>query len=202
MDKIQIEAAALHIPEEIVQKWQGVVDILARFAAVPAALIMKVEPPYIRVFRSSDSKGNPYAAQEEAPLNTGLYCETVMSTRAKLLVPDARKDPQWDKNPDIKLGMVSYLGFPVEYPNQEIFGTICVLDNKENTYSKDCEAIMLAFKEIIESHLKLLWQNAQLQISLKAQEESAALLKSTIAETERVNKLFMDREMRIIELKE
>jgi light-regulated signal transduction histidine kinase (bacteriophytochrome) len=36
------------------------------------------------------------------------------------------------KNPDIKLGMVSYLGFPINFPDNQPFGTLCVLDNKEN----------------------------------------------------------------------
>jgi hypothetical protein len=41
---------------------------------------MKVEPPNIKVFVSSESNGNPYERDELAPLNTGLYCETVMKT--------------------------------------------------------------------------------------------------------------------------
>lgn len=70
---------------------------------------------------------------------TGPYCETVIKTKDKLLVPNVLKDEDWKKNPDIKLGMISYLGFPLLWPNDEIFGTICVLDSKENNYSKEYE---------------------------------------------------------------
>ena len=38
-------------------------------------------------------------------------------------------------NPDIKLGMISYLGVPISWPDGEIFGTICVLDRQSNGYS-------------------------------------------------------------------
>jgi len=89
----QISAAAI-------QKWQEIVDLLAEILCVPSALIMKVEPPNIKVFVSSKSAGNPYETGELACLNTGLYCETVMKTRKLLLVPDALQDENWNANPD------------------------------------------------------------------------------------------------------
>jgi hypothetical protein len=82
---------------------------------------MKVEPPNIRVFVSSESAGNPYERDELARLNTGLYCETVMKTRKLLLVPDALVDEDWNANPDIKLGMISYMGLPVAWPKWRRF---------------------------------------------------------------------------------
>src|SRR5258708_2461374 len=123
------------VPSEIVHKWQEIVDLLAEIVHVPSALIMRVEPPNIKVFVSSDSNANPYEPDELAPLNTGLYCETVMSSRRPLLVPDALQDDAWKLNPDIKLGMISYLGVPIAWPDGEIFGTICVLDKRSNRYS-------------------------------------------------------------------
>ncbi|MGB9365941.1 MAG: GAF domain-containing protein [Xanthobacteraceae bacterium] len=133
-----IEADMLHsmqVPAEIMRKWQGIVDLLADIVRVPSALIMRVEPPNIKVLVASESKGNPYEPDEEASLNTGLYCETVMNTRRPLLVPDALQDEDWRSNPDIKLGMISYLGVPISWPDGEIFGTICVLDRESNGYS-------------------------------------------------------------------
>ena len=66
----------IQVPSEIIQKWQEIVDLLAEIMHVPSALIMKVEPPNIKVFISSESEGNPYESDEVASLNTGLYCET------------------------------------------------------------------------------------------------------------------------------
>ena len=98
------------VPPEIIRKWQELVNLTAEIMHVPSALIMRVEPPNIKVFVSSETKGNPYEQDEVACLDTGLYCETVMKTRQPLLVPDALRDEQWQANPDIKLGMISYLG--------------------------------------------------------------------------------------------
>jgi PAS domain S-box-containing protein len=144
------------VPAEIVMKWQEIVDLLAEIMHVPSALVMQVEPPNIKVFVSSESKGNPYEPNETAPLNTGLYCETVMKNRRPLLVPDALQDEGWKSNPDIKLGMISYLGVPISWPDGEIFGTICVLDSKMNAYSNAFLRLLLQCRDVLQADLKTL----------------------------------------------
>jgi PAS domain S-box-containing protein len=151
-----MSTAVIQVPSEIVQKWQEIVNIIAEIVHVPSALIMKVEPPNIKVFVSSESNGNPYERDELAPLNTGLYCETVMKTRQSLLVPDALLDEEWKSNPDIKLGMISYLGFPVAWPDGQVFGTICVLDKKENSYSGLYRKFVLQCRDVLQADLRSL----------------------------------------------
>jgi formate hydrogenlyase transcriptional activator len=151
-----MSSPVMKVPSEIVGKWQEIVDLLAEIMHVPSALVMKVEPPNITVFVSSESKGNPYEQDEVSSLNTGLYCETVMKTRQPLLVPDALLEEEWKSNPDIKLGMISYLGFPIAWPDGHIFGTICVLDNKRNEYSEPYRKLLLQFREVLQADLRWL----------------------------------------------
>src|SRR5262245_66683392 len=99
------------VPFEIVHKWQEIVNIIAEIIHVPSALVMKVEPPNIKVFVSSESNSNPYERNELAPLNTGLYYETEMKTRKSLLVPDALYDEEEKSNTDIKLIKTTYRDF-------------------------------------------------------------------------------------------
>jgi PAS domain S-box-containing protein len=145
---------SMKVPAEVMRKWQEIVDLLADILRVPSALIMRVEPPNIKVFISSESKGNPYEPDEAACLNTGLYCETVMNTRRPLIVPDALQDEAWKTNPDIKLGMISYLGVPISWPDGEIFGTICVLDRKSNEYSQLYLRLLLQWRDVLQADLK------------------------------------------------
>jgi PAS domain S-box-containing protein len=145
---------SMKVPVEVMRKWQEIVDLLADILNVPSALIMRVEPPNIKVFVSSESKGNPYEPDEIACLNTGLYCETVMNTRRPLIVPDALQDEAWKSNPDIKLGMISYLGVPVSWPDGEIFGTICVLDRKSNGYSELYLRLLLQWRDVLQADLR------------------------------------------------
>jgi len=156
----------IKIPDGIVQKWQRTVDLLAELLDVPAALIMRVDPPYIEVFRASSNENNPYRVGEKDKLE-GLYCETVIKTDDKLLIPNALNDKEWENNPDIKKGMISYLGFPIKWPDGSFFGTLCVLDNQENSYDNRNEEILKEFKELIETHLNLVLKNNQLKKNQK-----------------------------------
>jgi hypothetical protein len=151
------------LSEDILNKWQTIVDIMAELIGVPAALIMRLVKSDIEVLVSSQSEGNPYhSGNSEHFLGSGLYCETVVKTNKKLLIPNALKDEKWKNNPDIKLNMISYLGFPILLPDGMPFGTICVLDNKENVYSELYEMLIINFREIIQSQLELLYMNKAL----------------------------------------
>src|SRR5580704_13424592 len=144
------------VPPELIRKWQEIVNLTAEIMHVPSALIMRVEPPNIKVFVSSETKGNPYEQDEVACLDTGLYCESVMKRRQQLLVPDALRDEQWQANPDVKLGMISYLGVPIIWRDGEIFGTICVLDKKPNEYSELYRKLLQQWRDVLQADLRSL----------------------------------------------
>jgi len=157
----------LDIPDRKLSTWQRIADLLASSSGVPAALIMRAHPSEIEVFISSHSDGNPYKQNERAQLNSGLYCETVMSTGEPLLVPNALSDPVWDHNPDIELGMVFYLGFPLRWPSGETFGTICVLDRENNQKETNNRELMALLAKIIENDLEGFFEVAELKQSLE-----------------------------------
>ena len=120
----------------IIEKWQSLIDILAKIVNVPTGLIMRLKESTIEVLLKSNTEGNPYETGEEAKLIYGLYCETVIGTQKELLVPNATKSPVWkNNNPDVDINMISYLGVPLNWPDGECFGTVCLLDIKENIYT-------------------------------------------------------------------
>jgi PAS domain S-box-containing protein len=146
-------AHSIEVPSEIIRKWQEIVDLLAEIMHVPSASIMRVDPPHIKVFVSSTSEGNPC---EPGALDTGPYCETVMKTGQPLLIPDALENEAWKANPHVRLGMISYLGVPISWPNGRIFGTFCVRDNKRNEYSEAYLKLLLHFRDMLQADLKSL----------------------------------------------
>jgi len=153
----------IKVPTDIMKNWQEISDILSKIIEVPVPLIMRFAEPVIEVFVSSNSEGNPYHPGDQEKLyGSGLYCETVIKTQDKLLVPDATADVNWKNNPDVKLNMISYLGFPILLPDGKPFGTLCVLDNKRNEYSENTEKLMLKFRSLIESHLAIIYMNQSL----------------------------------------
>ncbi len=149
--------------KEYLTKWQNIIDMMAELINIPAGLIMRIDEEEIKVLLASRSDGNPYnPGDKETLLNSGLYCETVIKSDDELLVPDARVSEQWKDNPDMKINMYSYLGYPIHNPDKTVFGTLCVLDNKENLYSDSYKKVMLNLREIIENDIKISYMNSVL----------------------------------------
>lgn len=158
------------VTASVLKKWQSLLDTLAKIAAVPSSLIMRLNEDSIEVFLKSETEGNPYEKGEEARLVYGLYCETVIGTQEKLLVPNATKSKVWkDNNPDVDINMISYLGFPINWPDGEVFGTVCLLDSKENNFNEDFSNLLQQVKQHIETDLE------QLVIKQKLEEKNKEL---------------------------
>ena len=152
-DRSSSVAHSIEVPSEIIRKWQEFVNLLAEIMHVPSASIMRADPPHIKVFVSSTSKGNPC---EPGALDMGPYCETVMKTGQPLLVPDARENEAWKANPHVRAGMISYLGVPIGWPDGRLFGTICVRDNKRNEYSEPYLKLLLHLRDMLQADLNSL----------------------------------------------
>lgn len=138
------------IPPGYLVKWQSRLDRIAAAYKVPAALVIRIWPEQLEVLLSSLSDGNPHEEHERADLGTGLYCETVIATRQQLAVPNALEDPEWSHSPEIKRNMISYLGVPLIWPDDSIFGTLCVLDSSPRHYPSAYQHALWKFKELIE----------------------------------------------------
>jgi GAF domain-containing protein len=156
--------AKLSVPDERIADWQSVVDLMARAVGVPAGLIMRLDDPRIEVFVASRTEGNPYHPGDSEHLwDSGLYCEQVIKTQDRLLVADARTDPDWDANPDLELGMVSYLGYPLTLPDGTPFGTICVLDSRHQDYGELYLELVAKLRDLVQEQLGLIFMNQTLQ---------------------------------------
>lgn len=153
------------IPDIYLEKWQKTIDLIAELYEVPAALVMRVAPEQIEVLVANNTDENPYKAHEKADLGLGLYCETVMETRAELLVPNALDDPEWENNPDVELNMIHYFGVPLIWPDGSVFGTVCVLDNKTREHPDIYRKLLWHLKGIIEGDFKIYWYAQKLEES-------------------------------------
>jgi len=173
------------IPDEMLAKWQRIVDILAHLLEVPAGLIMKREPPEHRVFIASAGLDNPYDLQTTFTLDTGLYCDAVMQERRKLLVRDALEEPRWSCNPDLKHGMSFYLGYPLAWPDGSLFGTICVLDSKVNDRAVAYTDLLSEFREVVESDLKFLIEMSERKAAQRALRRARDELEQRVQERTR-----------------
>jgi diguanylate cyclase (GGDEF)-like protein len=150
------------IPAEMLTSWQTTVDLIAKVAKVPASLIMKLHTHELEVFVANNNTNSPFAAGMKDSLGNGLYCESVIVQQTELHVENALEDPKWCTNPALAVGMMSYYGLPLNWPDGEPFGTICMLDIKANSYSADLIMLMECFHRSIESNLEMLEQKEKL----------------------------------------
>ena len=52
--------------------------------------------------------------------------------------------------------MTFYIGYPLYWPDASVFGTICVLDRRENEHALACRNLIKEFRGVVETDLSLL----------------------------------------------
>ena len=179
------------IVDQLTERWQAVINTIAKHYDVPSCLVMKLEGDNIKVHLSSTTEpgNNPYHPQDSEHFeDSGLYCEHVIKTQKPLQVINALTDPEWNQNPDIKLGMISYLGVPLNWPDHSPFGTLCVLDKKEREFPQDFRNLLDHLSNIFELELSLAYEVEQRK---KAEEELRLTQKKllTIRELEQFSQI-------------
>lgn len=172
-------AAYPEVPDFLLAQWRELMGLVSTDCGVPAALIMRVHPEQIEVL-VSDGSDSPYHPGERENLCTGLYCEHVIATRDRLHVANALIDPNWDHNPDLRLGMISYLGYPLLWPDGVPFGTLCILDRAENHYSEAIDKQLGLARRIIESNLSLIHETARHRQTIAALRQSKQHLRDAV----------------------
>lgn len=172
-------AAYPEVPDFLLAQWRELMGLVSTDCGVPAALIMREHPSQIEVL-VSDGSDSPYHPGERENLCTGLYCEHVIATRDRLHVANALTDPNWDHNPDIRLGMISYLGYPLLWPDGVPFGTLCILDRAENHYSEAIDKQLGLARRIIESNLSLIHETARHRQTIAALRQSKQHLRDAV----------------------
>jgi signal transduction histidine kinase len=190
---------AAAIPGAILEKWQTMVNLMAEMLDVPAGLIMRILGNDIHVFVSSTTEGNPYhPGDHEHFWGSGLYCETVVTKNHELLVPNALLDEEWQNNPDVKLNMISYLGYPIRWPDGTPFGTICVLDCKTNSYSQKYKRLIIQFRDIVQTHLEVIYTEAKRREELErlVDERTASLRVAVAQQVEANNRVLSEMSQR------
>lgn len=149
------------IDQTVVHRWQRIFDLIARGMHAPTALVLRITQETISVLLKSgraDVEENDYFMY-------GLYCEST-TEKCGLLVKnteygDFQSGCQGGSN------LVSCFGLPILWPDGELFGTICVLDNPKKilkqTYTNILVELRTAFEQELESlgYQQLLLQTAE-----------------------------------------
>ena len=75
-----------------------------------------------------------------------------------LYVNDAASTEMWSAMPEVvENGVNSYLGLPIHWPQGDVFGTLCLKDNKETNYTNEYFELINQLRDLIEDDLALVY---------------------------------------------
>ena len=157
------------VPSILLNKWQHIIDLLARLSHTPAVLITRVRQDDISLLLRSRNESNPFQPKGFNKRCSDMYCDRVITDQTPLLIENALETTGWKNAPNVERGMTFYLGYPLNWPDAEPFGTICVMDQKADNRALDYQQLMEEFQALINHDLKLLQdleshQQQQLQL--------------------------------------
>lgn len=156
--------------------WQELANLMAELCHTPAGFIVQMTKNGYQVVIANKSSENPYPAGVTLPTETNIFCRKVVEENKPLYVNNATQREEWQSNPEVSDdNFNSYLGFPLYWPNGNVFGTICVMDFKITNYDNRYHRLLKHFKEMVERELKLLEKNLTIE-HLSIHDELTGLL--------------------------
>lgn len=108
--------------------------LAARWLAAPTALISLVDDQR-QFFKSAVGLGEPLASDRGTPLSHS-FCQYAVTTGEALVVEDARDHPLLSQSPAVtELAVVAYAGVPLVTSNEQVLGTLCVVDTQPRPWN-------------------------------------------------------------------
>lgn len=165
-----------------INRWQNMADLLVNYFCAQAVIITQKENDQCKLLISSRSKCDVDDHAAEI-IGSNQYCKSVIKTLQRCLSDKVQTIINQGDNLKFGPEIVTYLGYPIRFPDHRVFGTICVFDNKENHLLLKQEQMLLQIRDIIESDLALNINQKQLLICEKGQQETIDHLKKALNET-------------------
>lgn len=134
------------------EDWQRIVNIIAEILDIKVVLINKVDESEIEIIKTNESEDNPLDENQVFEL-TGHYCEEVINKNKELEVNNSKKNENWIDNPELEYGLISYFGLPIQAPDGGVYGTLCVLDDKERNFNNLEKTLLKELKGVIENQM-------------------------------------------------
>jgi len=184
LNNINITGNKPQIPEQILVKWESLLNLLSEMLEIPGALIIEIAEKKINSFEMNSNQANPYTKGETTSFHKERYGETVMRKDQYLEVKEAFKSIYWKDNGCFTFDMRFYESYPIKWPDRDIFGTICALNSDEINHTEKLKTILKALQMIVEQDLENLMITETLKESVQKAEtlEKQAMLAKEEAE--------------------
>jgi diguanylate cyclase (GGDEF)-like protein/PAS domain S-box-containing protein len=152
----------LKIPQDILSQWQTSVDLLTDISGVSAIVITHLQSGHVETLISSQKCNNPYYLGKEKNIATNLHHQTLNHTEGKLHLSTATIQQDQHVIQESYCGMNSYFGLPLSSSLDINFGTVCLLDEKQNNFQLTHRKLLSQLQQLIEKDLHGLSQQHEL----------------------------------------
>lgn len=134
-------------------KWQNMLDFVANLFGVQASRITRIDHDSIDTLLVNTRA--KIEADRTEKIGTGTLDEVVIGDRSTVAVENANEEGWTNTFEQPK----AYLGMPIEWPDEEVFGTLSILDEKAHIFTDRYHKILTSFKEMVNTDLALLMQS-------------------------------------------
>ena len=142
-------------PSLDLNKWQTTVNLIAELYECPCGTIVQYLGDSFHVVSASNTEGNFLEQDASWPWELRSFCRRIIETGEGLYVGNAKADAYWREAPPVlEWGVRSYLGLPITWPDNTLFGTICVIDTKETDYNDVHIRLLEQLRDLINADLK------------------------------------------------
>lgn len=136
------------------EKWQKTVELMSEIYDSACGSIVQFRQQEFNVVVTNQCDKNFLEVNSTWPWEMQTFCRRIMETKAPLYVNDAAGSSEWSKSHPVESGPVrSYFGLPIMWPDQSLFGTICVIDTKVSNYNPTLLKLLRQLADLVESDL-------------------------------------------------
>jgi PAS domain S-box-containing protein len=134
------------------KRFDRLTRLAARSLGAPVALLSVLDGDR-QFLKSAEGLCEPWAGRREIPLSHSI-CKHVIASGEPLAIGDTRSNSLVAGGPAIsEVEAVSYLGHPIRSPNDEIIGTICVIDRKRREWREEEAAILAELAALADAEI-------------------------------------------------
>jgi len=143
------------MPLDLIKKWINLVNLIAR--VIPGVIV------WING-RDSSYISHKQVTLEEVSVKWGDLCEKVTKSGKNFFLSDPK--------PQVK----SFLGFPILWPDKDIYGSLCLVDLKKEIINEANTQILQDFADQFNADLALVYHQNQLKTQVGERNKELNLL--------------------------
>lgn len=185
-----VNTDTLSIPKEVENSWQRLVNVVADITGAPHSMIMRANSRnQITIFCTNQIDERRRTQFKNGYVDNKTHEQSVAACKQLLQEGNNRLHSDCHKPLFTLSPTFSFLGTTLRWPDGSVFGVICLVDNKSNSYSLLFQSLLMSYKETVEAQLTIIYQqikllklNSQLKQRVKRRTEDLATLNYSLTQ--------------------